>query len=532
VLKRVCLTTVICFAAVLCAASLSVQVIDEYGSQVAARVYLSDSPGRAWFPGSALSYKKVRREASEQHFVPLNGSFDIDLPPGSYDLVIERGKEYIPVTERIKVEAGGKVRKTFRLRRWIDMKARGWYSGDMHLHRRLRDMPVLLEAEDLNAGIPITRWRLSPDELQEDPDLSEFLSKADGRGVIRLPNRRWFTVLNEELESASSALLISMMGRKPGGLEYPIASYARAARLGGALVDAEKPTSLEFPVIAALGGCELVGLANNHFWRSGYFLGEWGAWPNDGLRPYPQSCAGVALAGFELYYALLNMGFPLRPSAGSASGVHTVPPGWSRVYAHMRGEFSPAAWIEAVRQGRTFVTTGPMLFLKVSGLEPGEHATVARFPVRADIELRLYSLEAVTAAEIVINGLVHTVKLHPATSAYLYEGRMRAMLEESSWIAARWIRDRGRSCDLAHTAPVYFFLNKDVRLRPHPEEVRFFVRAVEKLIAEAEVGGPRIPAGTEAIRSDTIRQFREALGVYRSRGLELNRRVPSTGPRR
>src|SRR5262249_37612551 len=50
------------------------------------------------------------------------------------------------------------VDETFKLRRWINLPERGWYSGDTHVHRTLDEMPNLLLAEDLNVGFPLTYW--------------------------------------------------------------------------------------------------------------------------------------------------------------------------------------------------------------------------------------------------------------------------------------------------------------------------------------------------------------------------------------
>ena len=94
------------------------------------------------------------------------------------------------------------------------------------------------------------------------------------------------------------------------------------------------------------------------------------------------------MAGFDLYYALLNMGFPLKVSAGSASGVHAVPLGWSRLYVKVEGVFHPEKWFEGARRGRSFATTGPMLFLKVNGLEPGsESRSVAFVAIRFTLDV-------------------------------------------------------------------------------------------------------------------------------------------------
>ena len=75
--------------------------------------------------------------------------------------------------------------------------------------------------------------------------------------------------------------------------------------------------------------------------------------------------------GFQNYYALLNCGFRLRPTAGTASGVHPVPLGFGRVYVHCPDGFGYDAWVRGLDRGESFVTTGPMLLVRVNGKNPG-----------------------------------------------------------------------------------------------------------------------------------------------------------------
>jgi hypothetical protein len=353
-----------------------------------------------------------------------------------------------------------------------------------------------MAADDLNVALPITRWRHSGPAIQEDPQLAAFLEKSDAAGIVRPASNRWFTVLNEELEPANAALLVSRLGRSGTTLQYPMPYYGRAARDRGALADSEKATSLELPALAALEGVDFVGLANNHFWRSGCYTGAWGAWPDLLPRPQPRTCAGFATGGFEIYYALLDMGFPLKLSAGSASGVHPVPLGWSRVYAHLPGPFTPDAWFAAVKAGRTFVTTGPMLLLRVDGHEPGEEFRGA--PREVTAEVRMLSPKPVDAAEVVVNGSVKRVALS-RREEYAYAGSTRLRLDASAWIAARWTGER----DLAHTSPLYY--RNAAKPVPVPrEQAEYLASRVERLTAAAT--DPR-----------TIALLDKALAVYRAK---------------
>lgn len=455
--------------------------------------------------------------------MPPEGEFALSLPSGKYSLEIDRGKEYLPVRDTLFVPSGGALRRTYRLKRWVQMTDLGWHSGDMHVHASLRNVPVLMEAEDLNVALPISLWRFGDGPVRPDPELEQFLEKADRWGDIRVGPHRGFLVINEELETPASAVILSDVGRRSIPLKYPMVQTALVSRARGAAVDVEKPTALELPVIAALGGNNFVGLANNHFWRYGCFLGAWGAWPDLMVRRYPRTCSGFALAGFEMYYALLDMGFPLRLSAGSAYGVHPVPVGWSRVYVHVQGQFTVRKWFSALEEGRSFVTTGPMLLLRVNGLEPGNQYRVSQFPFKVAVDLELLSrTPPSTAADVIVNGSVRPLQLVPLHgSAYAYEGKMSFSLKTGSWIAARWMGVQNRHFSLAHTAPVYF-ADRQSPIPIPQASAEYFIGRVRSLIDEIREAKKNTRFSGMAIlnakvRRKTVEYLDQALGVYRAK---------------
>lgn len=481
---------------------LTVHIEDETGLPTPARAYLTDAAGKFIFPGGTIVYDKVRADGiSERHFVPRTGAFTVSLPPGTYHLTIERGKEYIPVEENLSITDQALERR-IRLQRWIKMTDRGWFSGDMHLHRGLADLDTLMQSEDLAAAVPITRW-LGNTTLQEDPDLARFLR-------MPAPKARVFTVLNEELEPHGSALLASFPGQEGTPLEYPLGRFGAKVKQAGGISDSEKATSLELPAIAAVGGVETIGLANNHLWRSGSFTGPWGAWPSRMMRTYPDTCTGYVQAGFDMYAALLNSGFEFKLSAGSASGVHPVPPGWSRIYVRTRGPLTAASWLEGVRQGRSFVTTGPMLLLRVNGVEPGEELRGGAFPLQLRVTVEALSLRPIESVEVVVNGELHRLRL-TNTHERQYSGTLALSVASSAWIAARWTAPRGAGCDAAHTSPVY------VRdgTRPVPirrQDVQALLERVEQLIADVNAGNPggALVLDSEATRQATLSYLESA----------------------
>src|SRR5262249_19450471 len=91
-------------------------------------------------------------------------------------------------------------------------------------------------------------------------------------------------------------------------------------------------------------------------------------------------CAELHRSCLALWSALLSCGvrIPLVGGSGKASNCDLL--GNTRPYANLLKDepFTYANWIEAVRAGRTFVTTGPIISVEVDGIGPGSVVELAR----------------------------------------------------------------------------------------------------------------------------------------------------------
>jgi hypothetical protein len=59
---------------------------------------------------------------------------EVLLPPGQYEVVSNRGPEYLFLKKTITVPAKAEHQESFRLKRWIKLADHGWFSGDHHVH--------------------------------------------------------------------------------------------------------------------------------------------------------------------------------------------------------------------------------------------------------------------------------------------------------------------------------------------------------------------------------------------------------------
>src|SRR5262245_44353664 len=80
----------------------------------------------------------------------VDGGCEVALPASvPLSVEIDKGPEYVPVRETVRLGAG-QMALRFAVRRWTNLRERGWYSGDARAHF-LSPHAALLEAaaEDL-----------------------------------------------------------------------------------------------------------------------------------------------------------------------------------------------------------------------------------------------------------------------------------------------------------------------------------------------------------------------------------------------
>lgn len=477
------------------------------GELMPARVYVQGPDGSWHFPRSASSSGQALRyerrhgsgtNAVEMHTTLSAHPFRLELPPGRYRITAERGKEWIPETQDIEV-ADAPLSLALRLRRWSNLAARGWYSGDTHVHRHPADLRTVALAEDVNVVLPVTDWTIvsSVPPLLSDRNASGEFDAApisiDATHVIYPRNTEYEIFRTGNRDHTLGAFVVIHHTRRFDIPVFPLREVARRAREDGALIDLEKhnwPWSL---MIVPLLPVDLFEIANNHHWRVDYALRNW-AVPAPSWMGIPGTGTdteeGWTLYGLKTWYVLLNCGFRLQPTAGTAHGVHPVPLGFSRVYVRLDGPFSFDAWMKGLRQGRSFVTTGPRLLVTLEGQDPGATIPLAPGSKRT---LRLAG-EAVApgnirSVEIIHNGeILRTIHFEDRPErAMTHAGRFAESVEvsESGWLAVRCWESAGgtpQRLRFAHTAP--WFVDVDgAPQRPRPEEVDWCLRRVEEEIA-------------------------------------------------
>ena len=494
-----------------------IRILDPDGEVMPGRIQLTASDGRAYSPEGA--YHRVI-SATETHYFHSPGESVVEVPAGEMAVEALKGFEYRPANASVQVKAGETHALELRLERFLDLPAMGWYSGDTHLH-------------DLHQG----RFGLTHEDfflqlVAEDLHVSNPLIHMDGTRLMG----RWSDLTGEPhplstndhmfqygTEFRGSLGHVAMIGHNDyilpfiagtgntyfaqPALDLPYVDQVRAqGGLAGFphpyLGETETPRGVSatlIPLDVALG-------------RGDYY--DLGAMYSDELN------------STAVYYRLLNCGFRLA-AAGGTDNFSDVwrdpPPGGDRTYVFLGDEpLSVERWLEGLQAQRTFMTTGPLLFLEVQGRDSGGAELPARGPgeeialpasATETVEVRAEAVSIVPMGrlEIVVNGeVVQTVEASDPFEVAFQGG---VPLPQGGWIAARVLGPSSRyvtdSYAFAHTSPVYVV--RDGQTFRSAEDARFLAEAIQLSWERADRG----PWRTAGERAEFRSAIDEALAVYR-----------------
>jgi len=491
-------------------------------------------PCRAWVSaaGQRLFQPKTATctpYAKDRSF-SCDGSFIIEVPAGTAVVHIERGNEYRPVEKEVLVQPNQTTNMDITLERWVNMAREGWYSADIHCHFGLGNVRVLKQlalADDINFEPLLTLWnhQTKPPADGSWPSWPSGSSiQADATHIVTFRNQEIERIGGEAFESTGALLMFGLtkpVEMPPGNSRYPCdAVLGRAAKetSPACIIDTDKPIWGENVVGVALGLFDSVQVCHNHYHREATLqMGRvgWGMasaeieedrkdWAQDDLFHRTNST----------YYRFLNCGFRLAATGGSAMGVMAVPLGYSRTYAKLDGPLTEANYLAAIRAGRTFATSGPMLILTASGLDCGSqiaYSMSATKPISLRAELR--SIQPIDSLEIIANGkVIKTVSLKGKSASPLIEESVALAFEprRSGWVAARAIFTAPDGhLRQAHTSPVYIAV--DGKPTASRTDAEYMIRWIDRLVQVAEKPGRY---KTDAERSQVQEVYRQARQKY------------------
>ena len=370
---------------------------------------------------------------------------------GRYRYRVSHGKEYRGVAGEVELQAGQHQTIRVELERLTDLSAHGWFSGDLHNHRGAAHMPLLLRAEDLYI-VPVPEiWYHDRQRVRDWQatawDSTQTQHTSDGRCYP--PS------IEEEQQNCLFYFNVTSLPNGKRLHPWSTCTIATTLQQGGVWLDIDRPTWWDVPVILANARLDSIGLINCHFTRNAVLARGNPGWSYmRDTKQYP-GAKGYADWNFDVYCHILNCGFRIPPSAGSASGVLNNPVGQNRMYVHCGDRFEYSAWWEGLRAGRVFVTNGPALVPSVRGQRPGfVFQGAADQSLDLDLEIDMVSEEVVSHIEVVKNGaILEQVAINDVRK----QGKI-AMISFSSsgWFLLRAVCDtEAQRYVCAITAPYY-----------------------------------------------------------------------------
>jgi hypothetical protein len=488
----------------LCAASfggdvnVEIAVHDKASGQPApCRVHLKDVAGKPQRAGDLPFWF--------DHFV-CPGAATVPLSPGKYTIEIERGPEFSRVAAEFEVK-DKPPKLTYDMGRLVDLAAEGWWSGELHVHRPLAATELLMRAEDLHVAPVITWWNKT--NLWKD-------KKRPDDPLVRFDGNRYYHKLAGEDEREGGALLFfhlrSPLAIASAGREFPSPmKFVDEARLLGddVWIDIEKPFWWDVPLWLASGKMQSIGLANNHMCRDRMFESE--AWGKPRVVERLPAPTGNGYWTQEIYYHILNAGLRMPPSAGSASGVLPNPVGYNRVYVHLGKDMDHARWWKGLREGRSFVTNGPLLRVSVDGKLPGAVFSGAK-RITLDIKADLTTQDPIRFVEVIRNGEVE--RRVPFKDVMATGSLGEIDFQESGWFLVRAIADNPKTFRFASTAPFYVEIG-DTKTRVSKASAKFFQDWTRERIG-------RVKVDNDVEREQVLSHHRRAESFWRDRVAKAN----------
>ena len=452
----------------------------------AARVRVIGSDQKFSAPADAI----VRKTTREEDYFYADNTFAVSVPKGVTHFYFSAGLESIP--SHITMDVQSDITLPVPINRWIEMRERGWYGGDSHVHLHtggplavtVKDALVAARAE----GLHYSNLCVSNNVGDDIRDASLITGKPHP-----LSTANHLLVFGEEMRSSIYGHMQFFGIRElvtpqytgfldtPNHHDYP-ANYtmaAEAVRQGGIVtyghpmfkdqplpfgddLTADNGAARELPIDAILGVAHAVDLMSYN---------------SDEDR------------SAELWYRLLNCGLKLAACVGTDALLDrsTDPLGGSRVYVQVDGPLTMNKWLTGLKQGRSLVTNGPIPQLTIAGKGPGDTCQLKeQGTVRAHVNVESYT--PFHRVDLIVNGKVvnsrKTSENAEANGFRLSRYHVDVPITRSSWVAVRVHGpDHPAIFDgpaWAHTSPVYISLQQQPIV--HREDAEYFVDWIGRLL--------------------------------------------------
>lgn len=509
--QRNCLAILLptCFAIVAAAESghLQVRVFDaDSGNKLPARLMIRASDGTN--PGDRLDASAERWPHIEAHGFFVDGETTVELPAGKTSITAAHGLEYKADSREVEIQPGKKLTVELRLKRVVDLRKLGWVSGDLHVHMihgenqretSYDDVALTCAANGLDF-VAVGQEYVGAGTL----DLQGYKAKCRAAST---PTFTMFLGAERPKNILGHQVLLGCEDPFTISEEPPYFKSAHAAHRQGGISVYVHPIRY-FP--GKQYGGEWLDFPGNNLARELIYDAYVG--PSfDGLSVLSDEPAHAD--AHQLWFNLLNRGFfvPVFADSDACFDRPTLglkAPGFWSTYFHIGDKTSVTqeALCEAVRQGRTMATTGPLLHFQIDDQLSGatlppdgserEVTIAAHYPQHAfslqQVDAKTKQAVGIAKIELLRNGKVIKQWEPKSTQA---EVRHTIQEREACWYAVRVVGTDER-WQVALASPIYF-ADQPVSTKRQPRE-----SVVRGRIYDFHSGDER--AGTVEIRRNAV----------------------------
>ena len=505
---------------------LSITVLNPSGRETPARVSVTGEDGRAYAPDDAWMHAEdnyVRSEgAFESHYFHSAGKAELAVPAGRVQVEVTKGFEYQVARETVL--CGPDARLVIHLKPLdipTDAHSR-WASADLHVHMNYggayRNTPAHLVAQQAAENLFLVE-DLVVNKEQRIPDIAYFQTGPDSAST---PNH-WLLYGQEFHTSYWGHLGLLHLTRNFLLPDYASYGNTAAASLFPTNAAVEDMTHRQQGLVGYAHPFDIeVDPASDPTLTNGQPLDEALELPVDaalGKVDY------VEVLGFSdhrmtasVWYRLLNCGFRLPAGAGSDTMDNYAslrgPIGLTRAYASIpKDAKSPAPLIDALKQGRTVATNGPLLGFTLGGKALGGELKLPAGENKVTFTAWLRSFVPVDHFELVCNGkVVRDLKLSSDRQSANANGALP--ISQTGWCVLRASSDKPEHPVLddyvyATTSPIYVSVAGSVQ-KPGTDAA-FFMTWIDRLSESAKANRNW---NTDAERASVLQMLDQARQVY------------------
>jgi TolB protein len=490
------------------------------GKPTAARISGAAADGKLYGPPESYVFN-ARLAAGLQRIFFTSGDYTTDVPVGTLIIEAQKGFDYWPVKQSVDVQAGETAQVVLTLKPHVDLTTLGWFNGSTHVH--------------MNYG----------GNVHNTPENLLMTANAQGMHIV------------SSLVANKDNRILDWQFFKPGGREHPASNLAQRSML--VFGEENRPPfwghtgyiglsdHLISPFFTGYDGTALDSLfpTNTELFRKARaqgaatsyvhaFGGESDPLSSSGLGGAKGYAVDVALGTVDalewsaasrgslipLHHAW-NNDFPITPVGGEDSLANMQdnrPLGIIRTYAFLGKDFTAAGWVNAIKKGHTFLSSGPVVTFSVNGQMPGDSV---RLPAAGPVTVagKVWSSTPIRLVRVYRDGRIWK-DLRVGANQTEFEFREQAQAADSGWFSLVVESDElppatpAMYAQAVTNAVRVYVGNGKIRSRASAEYFQEWIRRLRTNISVMGLWR------SEAERSRAFAELDAAAKIYTQRGAE------------